>query len=189
MRNRRRLAPVQVQDRELEEVEMKISGLLKLKGARLACFSSFLCACAAQIVPGASTETDVLAYFGKPVDSRQMEGGRKEFDYSRGPRGFETWRVTLSPEGKVVSVEQLLDETNFRRLKPGMSKDEVDHILGRHFVTAEFTNSGEEVWSWRYAEFGNRSMYFNTHFDAGTGKLKYASRTPDPAENISWGRR
>jgi len=166
---------------------MNISALLKFWGLWLTCISLFLGACAAQIIPGTSTESDVLASFGKPIDARQLEGGGRELDYPRGPRGRETWRITLSPEGRVVSVAQLLEEANFARLKPGMSKSEVDHIMARHFFSADFAGSNEEVWSWRYAEFGNRTMYFNTHFDAKSGRLKYTSRTPDPTENTSRG--
>ncbi len=168
---------------------MNIAVLLKFRGLWLSCISLLLGACAAQIVPGASTESDVLASFGKPVDARQIEGGKRELDYPRGPRGRETWRVTLSAEGSVVSVAQLLEEANFARLKPGMSKDEVDHEMGRHFFVADFPGNREEVWSWRYAEFGNRTMYFNTHFDSGSGRLKFTSRSPDPTENTSWGGR
>ena len=152
-------------------------------------FSLLLSACAGQIVPGTITESEVIAQWGKPVDARSVDGSGKQFDYPRGPRGRETWRVTLSPDGRVVSVDQLLDEQNFRRLMPGMTKDEVDRVMGKHFFTMEFANIDEQVWSWRYAEFGNRTMYFNTHFDSRTGRLKYTSRTPDPAENVSWGRR
>lgn len=170
---------------ESEGFDMKISIPLTYRGRWLAACSLLLGACAAPIIPGTSMESDVFAYFGKPADTRQLEGGRREFDYPRGPAGRETWRVTLSPEGRVLAVENLLEDPNFGRLKPKMTKQEVDRILGRHFFTSEFPNLGEEVWSWRYTEFGNRMMYFNAHFDAGSGLLKYASRTPDPLQVVT----
>ena len=136
-------------------------------------------ACAMPVVPGTSTETDVLAFFGKPIDTRQIEGGSRQFDYPRGPLGRETWRITLSADGKVQWVEQLLDEAHFARIKSGMSKIDVQRELGRHFITTNFANLGEQVWSWRYTDFGSRYMFFNAHFHAQSGLLKYASRTPE----------
>ncbi|MFM9970739.1 MAG: hypothetical protein ACKVQK_20295 [Burkholderiales bacterium] len=138
-----------------------------------------LVACAMPIVPGASSESDVIAYFGKPIDSRELAGGNREFDYPRGPLGRENWRVTLSAEGRVVQVEQLLSEPGFARLTKGMSQAEVNRSLGRHFVTTNYANLNEQVWSWRYVDFGNRLMFFNAHFDVSSGLLKYTSRTPE----------
>ena len=136
--------------------------------------------CANPVLPGTSTEAEVIAYFGKPVDIRPLENGAREFDYPRGPLGRETWRVTLAGDGKVLQVEQLLDEPHFVRLTKGMSKGEVQRELGRHFITTDFSNLDEQVWSWRYTEFGSRFMFFNAHFDAQNSLLKHTSRTPEP---------
>ncbi|MSQ53081.1 MAG: hypothetical protein EXR28_14475 [Betaproteobacteria bacterium] len=62
------------------------------------------------------TEADVLAHFGKPLDSRTLDGGLRQFDYPRGPLGRETWRFTFEPDGKIHAAEQLLDEPHFAKL-------------------------------------------------------------------------
>ncbi len=142
--------------------------------------SLLLGGCANPVLLGVSTEADVIAYFGKPVDTRPIENGAQQYDYPRGPPGRETWRVTLGGDGKVLQVEQLLDEPHFARLTKGMSKGDVQRELGRHFITTDFNNLDEQVWSWRYTEFGSRYLFFNAHFDAQSGLLKHTSRTPEP---------
>lgn len=131
----------------------------------------------ASVVPGASKEADVLARFGSPAEQRNSPDGGKVLDFPRTPLGYENWRVTLGPDGVVRSVEQLLEPSNFARLKAGMTMAEVRAQLGRHAEAQKFPNLSEEVLSWRFMEHGNR-FYFNAHFDA-SGRFKYASRTEE----------
>ena len=138
-----------------------------------------IAACAHPIQPGISTEADVLSFFGPPVDTRLLDDGSTEWDYPRGPLGRETWRVSISKAGQVQSVEQILDPKYFSRMKPGITRDEVHAVLGRHAQTTVFNNLGEEVWSWRYTEPGGARYFFNAHLDLTNGRLKYTSRTPE----------
>lgn len=131
----------------------------------------------ANLVPGTSREADVLSKFGTPIDQRASTDGGKILEYPRAPLGYENWRVTLGPDGVVRSVEQLLEPSNFARLKPGMTVDEVRMQLGRHAESQKYPNLSEEVLSWRFMEYGNR-MFFNAHFDA-SGRFKYASKSEE----------
>ena len=137
--------------------------------------------CAA-LVPGTSREADVISRFGQPAEQRQLPDGGRVLDFPRAPSGHENWRVILGADGIVRGVEQLLDDEHFARIKPGMPMDEVKRALGRHGEYSAFPALSEEVFSWRYLEFGNRRMFFNAHFD-GTGRLKYTSRTEEPIPN------
>ena len=134
----------------------------------------------AELIPGKSREADVVASFGVPAETRQLADGGRVLEYPREPLGNQNWRVTLNADGTVRSVEQLVDEAHFARLRAGMSVDEVQRELGRPSEKSGFPNLGEEVSSWAYLEL-DRRWYFNAHFDAGTGKLKRTSHTPDPA--------
>lgn len=145
--------------------------------------------CAHNLAPGAGTEADVLAHFGKPVDSRKLDGGMRQFDYPRGPLGRETWRFTFEPDGRIHAIEQLLDEPHFAQLKSGMPMEAVRFALGRHYLTTDYANLDEQVWSWRYTDFGSAWMFFNAHFDAKSGLLKYTSRTPELIPEIRGRRR
>ena len=136
-----------------------------------------------ELVPGSSREPDVIAKFGTPAATRELADGSKVLEYPREPEGRENWRVTLAPDGTVRSVEQLVDEPTFARIVPGMTRDQVLEALGRPTEEKSYSVLKEDAVSWRYVEFGNRVMFFNAHFDP-SGRLKYTSRTPDPAANV-----
>lgn len=142
------------------------------------------CASLATLTPGVSREQDVIAKFGAPADERRLPDGSRVLDFPREPEGMENWRVTLAPDGTVRSVEQLVDEPTFARILPGLSRSEVLQMLGRPSEEKHFPNLGEDVLSWRYLEFGNRRMFFNANFGPD-GRLKYTSRTPDPAQEAA----
>ena len=131
----------------------------------------------ASLVPGTSKESDVIAYFGQAAEQRLLPDGSRVLDFPRAPMGYENWRVTLGKDGVVRSVEQLLTEAHFARLKTGMSIDEVKRELSRHAEISIYANISEEVISWRYMEF-NRRMFFNAHFD-NAGRFKYASKSEE----------
>ncbi len=138
--------------------------------------------CAAALVPGTSREPDVIARFGTSLEESQLPDGGRVLEYPRQPLGLENWRVSLSPDGTVRAVEQLLDEPHFARLKPGMSMDEVKRVLGRPYGTSHYSNLDEDVVSWLYRDPFTR-MFFNAHFDVA-GHLKFTSRTPDPSSVV-----
>lgn len=139
-------------------------------------FSVLVAGCA-NLVPGTSKEADVTAYFGQPAEQRQLADGSRVLDFPRSPLGYENWRVTVGKDGTVRSVEQLLDEAHFARLKSGMTIDEVKRELGRPAEFWKYANIAEEVISWRFMEF-NRRMFFNAHFD-NSGRFKYASKSEE----------
>ena len=136
----------------------------------------------ASLIPGTSREQDVIAKFGHPADEHHLPDGSRELDFPREPEGMENWRVTIGPDGTVRSVEQLIDESNFARILPGLTREQVLQMLGRPSEEQSYKNLDENVVSWRYMEFGNRMMFFNAHFDR-SGRLKYTSRTPDQGQS------
>jgi hypothetical protein len=137
-----------------------------------------LAGCAAPIAVGDSREADVRTSLGTPAEERGLADGSRVLDYPRAPLGHQNWRVTLGPDGRVSAIEQLLNEDNFARLQPGMTRAEVQQRLGRHGERMAFARLEEEVLSWRYLEHLNRPMFFNAHFDQD-GRLKYTSRSED----------
>jgi hypothetical protein len=134
------------------------------------------------LVPGTSREQDVIARLGRPAGEHRLPDGSRVLDFPREPEGMENWRVTIGPDGTVRSVEQLVAEPTFARILPGLTIDQVLQMLGRPSEEQTYPNLAEHVVSWRYLEFGNRVMFFNAHFDSA-GRLKYTSRTPDPAQH------
>lgn len=133
------------------------------------------------LTPGQSREEDLIARFGRPADEHVLPDGTRRLDFPQQPEGTENWRACLGPDGVLRSLDQLLDEANFARILPGLTRSEVRELLGRPAEEAHYSRLEEDVMSWRYGEFGNRRMFFNAHFD-GSGRLKHTSRTPDPSQ-------
>lgn len=138
------------------------------------------CACATSIQPGVSRESDLIARHGAPSEEWQQPDGTRVLMYADTPMGYGSTKYIVDKDHTVVAVEPVINEEHFARLRPGMTREEVRRELGRPGEFAGYPRLNEDVWSWRYIEFGNRRMFFNAHFDASTGLLKHTSRSPEP---------
>ncbi len=136
-----------------------------------------------KLIEGQHTEADVRQLMGVPTFVWDQPGGGKEWDYVRGPRGFETWRVAIGPDGKYRGMRQLLTEENFRNARVGMTREELRRMFSRPFEVRNFELSNEEVWSWRYEGDGSFKYNFNAHIDPVTGRARRFSRTDDLLQN------
>jgi hypothetical protein len=135
--------------------------------------------CATPLTSGTSREADVYQRLGQPDVRFENADGSRILMYPGGPLGSQSYRVRIAPDGYVESIEELLNEEHFARIRPGMTADQVRRELGRHGDAMKFANLHENVWSWRYLEFGQRRMFFNVHFDETSGRVKYTSRTEE----------
>ena len=71
---------------------------------------------------GVSTEADVRKQFGEPAQINPEPDGSRTFDYPRQPEGWTNYAITIGPDGKMSSLRQLLTETNFAKVTPGLDK-------------------------------------------------------------------
>jgi outer membrane protein assembly factor BamE (lipoprotein component of BamABCDE complex) len=119
------------------------------------------------LTPGVTTEAQIRDQMGKPETERSFTDGSKRFEYPRGPEGLNTYFVDIGPDGRLVSVTQVLTAANFARVRIGMSEDEVRRLLGKPGQIAVYPLKPETVWSWKWREGGvTQEAYFNVHFDA-----------------------
>ncbi|MGE3923717.1 MAG: hypothetical protein AB7G13_12360 [Lautropia sp.] len=132
-----------------------------------------------RLVPGVNTEGDVRMLMGQPDMIWEEPNGAKKLEYPRGPQGVTTYFVHIAPDGKFQKIEQVLVESNFAKIKVGMTRDDVRRELGRQTETTPYALSNEEVWSWRYAGDNGMTLFFNAHFDRATGLVKRISRIQD----------
>jgi hypothetical protein len=146
---------------------------------RTAFIAVLIAGCAAPLLPGQSREGEVIARYGPPTDEWRLPDGTRMLMYADTPLGYGSTRIAIDRDSIVRSVEPVINEEHFARLLPGMSMQDVAHELGRPGGFGRYPLLDEDVWSWRYIEFGNRRMFFNAHFDPA-GRLKYTSRTPEP---------
>lgn len=132
------------------------------------------------IEPGVSTEDDLRRQAGQPEIAWEEESGERRLEYPRGPEGATTWMVTIAPDGKVRSIEQVLTAENFQRVRAGMSEDTVRRMLGKPTRVEAFALKRETVWGYRWWESSQDKAFFNVHF-GNDGRVTHTSRSDDPS--------
>jgi len=143
--------------------------------------STILGACAMpdSIRPGTS-ETDVLAKFGKPDSEFAMPDGAKRFEYNRGEYMQRSWMVDVNRDGQVARVDQVRDEMHFAQLKAGAdNKASVQRALGTPWKVEYYPPSKLTGWLYPYRESGVFSSVMTVMFDPG-GVFQRAENGPDP---------
>lgn len=95
------------------------------------------------------TGEQIVARMGPPETRRQVDGGTR-LEYPRGPYGPQTWFVYIDGAGRAVRAEQVLNETNFGQILPGMDQSEVRERLGRPGEVEGLARDRGSVWSYRY---------------------------------------
>src|SRR3989475_13073654 len=111
----------------------------------------------------------VQAKLGAPETVRKNADGSEVWEYPGGPLGRQTYMVTLGSDHAVREVRQVLSDETISKLHVGMSRDEVRRLLGKPRDIGFSALSDEEIWSWRYREWGGRTITLHVQFDRPTG--------------------
>ena len=123
---------------------------------------------------GLSTEADVRKQFGDPVTITEKVDGSKVMEYPRQPEGNTNYLITIGADGKMTSLRQLLTPTNFARVRPGLSQNEVRALLGTPAKTVRFAlKPDEEIWDWRFQD-GQVRKVFSVTFGSDKAVLRSA---------------
>lgn len=124
--------------------------------------------------PGKDSLEKVVHALGQPAMRWQNADGSEQLAFPRGPMGLHTYMVTIGTDGKLRQIGNVLDEKNFARIRPGMSKEEVLRILGPSYQnwTVYFERRDELVWEWRYCNAWNEAARFNVLFDNTKGTVR-----------------
>src|SRR5882762_6822152 len=133
------------------------------------------CASFSAINPGVSAQ-HVETLVGAPASVWKNADGSEVWEYPQGPLGVETYMVTLGSDRTVREVRQVLSDETISKLHVGLSRDEVRRLLGRPRDIGFSNLNDEEIWSWRYREWGVRNMELYVQFDGPTGALKKTTR-------------
>lgn len=142
-----------------------------------------------ELQPGVSTEADVRDRFGIPENTWNEADGGRTLEYNRQPAGSENFMITLTADGKLVTVRQVLNPGNFARVQPGMGMDEVRRLLGKPAKSTRFDLSGETHVDWRFQEGPNTRKVFTVITIDGRS-VQSTQIGPDPlsSENLGGGR-
>jgi outer membrane protein assembly factor BamE (lipoprotein component of BamABCDE complex) len=135
----------------------------------------------AKLEEGVATEADVRKQFGEPHATYSEADGGKTFEYSRQPEGQVAYMITIGTDGKMSALRQVLKNTEFAKIKPGMDKGDVRRVLGKPAKTAKFDlKPDEEHWDWRWLD-GQVPKVFSVTFDRD-GKVMASASMDDPAQ-------
>ncbi len=140
------------------------TGLLVLTASLL------LSACASYggrgLKPGESTLAEVEATMGVPAMRWRNPDGSIQLAYPRGPAGFHTFMVEIGADGRLQSIDNVLDMKHFALIRPDMSEAQVLRILGPSTCgKSYFARRDELVWQWRYLDDFRESAHFMVLFD------------------------
>lgn len=146
-----------------------------LRGAALLALASLAAGCAgfSAISPGDSAHS-VEARVGEPATVWKNADGSEVWEYPQGPPGAQTFMVTIDTDYSVREMHQVLSEEYFSKIRPGMSRGEVQRILGRPGEIRYFRLRDEETWSWRYLDVNYR--FFNVMFNRSAGTVRTTLR-------------
>ncbi|RAR58317.1 hypothetical protein C7401_11350 [Paraburkholderia unamae] len=134
------------------------------------------------VEPGSDPST-VIARLGPPRETYDLPGGGRRLMWPTQPMGYTTVVADLDSSGKVVSVRQVLQDTEFYRAKVGeWTRNDVLINFGRPAETSFFPRMQQEVWSYRYIENNIDYMMFHFYFDT-QGVLRRTQKAPDPVRD------
>ena len=144
-------------------------------------FLALLAGCASYsgrgLKPGIASETEVKNVMGEPAATWEMPVG-SVWAYPRGPLGLETFLVRFNESGKLVLIEQVLDDERFAQIIPGMTQDDVLHLIGPSVqIKVTYPRTDTTSWDYRYRDDWSNSALFSVIFDqAGLVKGTFKQR-------------
>lgn len=137
------------------------------------------------LVPGQSSAADVEKLMGRPAERLQAPNGETVLFFTRAPEGRDTYAARISPDGRLIAVEQRLAREFFDKVLPGKSaKKDVRELLGPP-LRIDPDRKGGEVWDYR-VEVDMRKFDFFVEF-ADEGLVRRAYLLHDPEYDVGAG--
>ncbi|HXD06726.1 MAG TPA: hypothetical protein VN680_11780 [Burkholderiaceae bacterium] len=126
--------------------------------------------------PGTSA-AQVEQSMGRPTGEYRNTDGSRTLEFARGPMGKHTYMLDFDAQDRLVKWEQVLNESTFFSLTPGMTSDQVLRRIGHPSDVRYLPRQEEQVWSYRYdTPF---CLWFQVNLDK-TNHLVGAGNGPDP---------
>jgi len=154
-----------------------------LRAAATAGIALLLVACGSMkdIPPGTSL-AEVQARYGAPTTACPLENGERRLVWSSQPMGQYAWATTVTPDGRVGPVEQILTDTAFNHVKTGVwTRERLQCAFGPPAEVSVVGLPGARslIWSYRYRQAGawNSLMHFYLSDD---GRVIRMHPGPDP---------
>ena len=128
-----------------------------------------------------SSVAQVEAVMGPPKDKVAVAGGDTIWFYPRGPFSPYTFAVRMSAAGTMLSVEQVLTEQNWSRIRIGQSTGrEVRELIGPPMGSKRLERQQREVWGYTVESTIGVRHYLYVQFSAdGIVRELVMVRDPD----------
>jgi hypothetical protein len=104
----------------------------------------------AGLKPGVSSAEEVVRSMGPPALEIANPDGSRNMAYPKGYFAGQTFMVKVGPDGLVQGVEQVLNEDTFRRIVPGLTRDDVMRMLGPPVEVMDFPRLQQTALDYRY---------------------------------------
>lgn len=138
---------------------------------------------------GVSSLDDVERIMGQPAMRWQNPDNSSQLVYPRGPIGLHTYMVFIGKDGKLQSINNVLDPKVFAGIRPGTTKEQVLRALGPPGWTTYYPARDALEWEWRFCNVWNEAARFDVLFDNTSGivratlsppgdRLEYCIRNP-----------
>ena len=134
------------------------------------------CANFSAIQPGDPVQS-VTDRVGEPTTVWKNDDGSEIWQYPQGHYATQTFIVLVGSDERVVEVYQALSAPYFARVQRGMSREDVQRLLGPPREVRNFSSRDEEHWSWRYLDI--TYMHFNVIFDRVQDRVKSVQRVQE----------
>ncbi len=109
---------------------------------------------------------EVQNLMGEAAARYQDPTGGEVWAYPRGPRGLHSYMVRFDGQGRMRSIEQVLQESSFAMIRIGQDRgDDVLRRLGPYWLAADFPRQKERVWTWRFRNAMAQPAQVHVTFD------------------------
>jgi hypothetical protein len=120
------------------------------------------------LVPGQSSEADVIATMGQPAQALQRPDGAKLLYFSRQPFGRQIYKATIGPDGLLRGLEQTLTPDNIRAIQvDATTKDQVRERLGPPYRVTRAPFKPYDVWEYWWRNVEDRRILWISFSDDG----------------------
>ena len=130
------------------------------------------------LLPGKSTEAEVLAKMGRPSLALDLPEGGRALYYTRLPWDLDTHVASIGTNGVLREYGPRFNWETMRGVRPGMTKEQVRRLLGPPLEVTRLLRRDREVWEypWRHAVREGRVLF--VQFD-GEGMVREAIERHD----------
>ncbi|HJY78644.1 MAG TPA: hypothetical protein VKE95_18530 [Burkholderiales bacterium] len=108
------------------------------------------------LTPGQSTAEDVEKVMGAPAEKRAGPDGETWLYYPRQPYGRKTFVARVAQDGRLVALEQRLNDENVAKIIPNTTRaEQVLDLFGPPYQVQHFDKMERDVWSWHMRRYGD----------------------------------